>query len=67
MPEPEMREVVQRGLSREEIAIAVAPANGPLLESITTAQAALEADGRLQGLRRKWLGNPYRDQSLAAR
>jgi ABC-type amino acid transport substrate-binding protein len=59
-------EVVQRGLSREEIAIAVAPANGPLLEGITTAQAALEADGSLQGLRRKWLGNPYRDQSLAA-
>jgi polar amino acid transport system substrate-binding protein len=59
-------EVVQRGLSREEIAIAVALGDGSLLERIAAAQAALEADGSLQGLRRKWLGNPYRDQSLAA-
>ena len=33
---------------------------------IAAAQGKLEADGTLQGLRRKWLGNPYRDQSLAA-
>jgi hypothetical protein len=29
-------------------------------------QAELEDDGTLQRLRRKWLGNPYIDQSLAA-
>jgi ABC-type amino acid transport substrate-binding protein len=59
-------EVVQRGLSREEIAIAVALGDGSLLERIAGAQTELEADGTLQRLRRKWLGNPYRDQGLAA-
>jgi len=44
-------DVVQRGPSREQIA---------------TARERLEADGSSQELRRKWLGNPYRDQSLAA-
>lgn len=60
-------EVVQRGLSREAIAIAVAPGNGALSSRITAAQAELEADGTLQDMRRKWLGNAYRDQSLAPR
>jgi len=59
-------DVVQRGLSREEIAIAVAPGDTSLAAQIATAQDRLEADGSLQELRRKWLGNPYRDQSLAA-
>jgi polar amino acid transport system substrate-binding protein len=59
-------DVVQRGLSREEIAIAVAPGASALFAQIATAQDRLEADGSLQDLRRKWLGNPYRDQSLAA-
>jgi ABC-type amino acid transport substrate-binding protein len=59
-------EVVQRGLSREEIAIAVALGDGSLLERIAGAQTELEVDGTLQRLRRKWLGNPYRDQGLAA-
>ena len=59
-------DVVQRGLSREEIAIAVAPGDTALVAQIATAQERLEADGSLQELRRKWLGNPYRDQSLAA-
>jgi ABC-type amino acid transport substrate-binding protein len=59
-------EVVQRGISREDIAIAVAVDDGALLERITAAQARLEADGTLQGLRRTWLGNPYRDQGLSA-
>jgi polar amino acid transport system substrate-binding protein len=59
-------DVVQRGLSREEIAIAVAPGDTALKAQIATAQDRLEADGSLQELRRKWLGNPYRDQSLAA-
>jgi polar amino acid transport system substrate-binding protein len=59
-------EVVQRGISREEIAIAVALGDDDTLRRITTAQAELEHDGTLQGIRRKWLGNPYRDQALAA-
>ena len=59
-------EVVQRGISREDIAIAVALGDDPLADRIATAQAALEDDGTLQGLRRKWLGSPYRDQGLSA-
>jgi ABC-type amino acid transport substrate-binding protein len=59
-------EVVQRGLSREEVAIAVHLADHSLQARIAAAHAELEADGTLQRLRRKWLGNPYRDQSLAA-
>ena len=59
-------EVVQRNISREDIAIAVALADDAMLQCIATAQAELEDDGTLQGIRRKWLGNPYIDQSLAA-
>jgi ABC-type amino acid transport substrate-binding protein len=59
-------EVVQRGISREDIAIAVALGDDATLAQIATAQDRLESDGTLQGLRRKWLGSPYRDQSLAA-
>lgn len=59
-------EVVQRGISREPIAIAVALGNSAMLARLSDAQAGLEADGTLQNLRRKWLGNPYADQSLAA-
>jgi polar amino acid transport system substrate-binding protein len=58
-------EVVQRGISREEIAIAVRRGDGAGLRRIADAQAALEADGTLQTLRRRWLGNPYRDQSTS--
>ena len=58
-------EVVQRGISRENIAIAVPLADQSLLGHITAAQESLEQDGTLQLLRRKWLGNPYTDQSLA--
>lgn len=58
-------EVVQRGLSIENIAIAVAMGDQALLGRLTVAQAELEADGTLQQIRRKWLGNPYADQSLA--
>jgi ABC-type amino acid transport substrate-binding protein len=60
-------EVVQRGLSLENIAIAVPLTDQGLLADITAAQAALETDGALQRIRRKWLGNPYTDQSLAVR
>jgi polar amino acid transport system substrate-binding protein len=57
-------EVVQRGLSVENIAIAVASTDQALLGRLTVAQAELEDDGTLQQIRRKWLGNPYADQSL---
>jgi polar amino acid transport system substrate-binding protein len=57
-------EVVQRNLSTENIAIAVGLENQELLARITVAQAELEEDGTLQRIRRKWLGNPYADQSL---
>jgi polar amino acid transport system substrate-binding protein len=59
-------EVVQRNISREDIAIAVALGDHATLQRIAAAQAELEDDGTLQGIRRKWLGNPYMDQSLAA-
>ncbi|MDO3638032.1 ABC transporter substrate-binding protein [Mycolicibacterium arseniciresistens] len=58
-------EVVQKGLTTDEIAIAVPAGDQRLLGRITVAQAELEADGTLQGIRRKWLGNPYADQRLA--
>jgi polar amino acid transport system substrate-binding protein len=58
-------EVVQRGISVENIAIAVGLADQALLARITVAQEELEQDETLQLLRRKWLGNPYTDQSLA--
>lgn len=56
-------DVVERGLSVEEIAIAVNPSDQQLLARLQVAQAELEADGTLQRIRRKWLGNPYVDQS----
>jgi polar amino acid transport system substrate-binding protein len=58
-------EVVQRGITVENIAVAVALGDRALLSRITVAQAELEDDGTLQRIRRKWLGNPYTDQSLA--
>ncbi|MGP4053307.1 ABC transporter substrate-binding protein [Mycobacterium sp. 4D054] len=57
-------EMVQRGLSVEDIAIAVNPAEQRLLARLQVAQAELEEDGTLQRIRRQWLGNPYVDQSL---
>lgn len=58
-------EVVQRGLTVEDIAIAVPLGDQALLGRLSVAQAELEADGTLQQMRRKWLGNPYADQRLA--
>ena len=58
-------EVVQRGLSTENIAIAVGLEDQELLARVMVAQEELDQDGTLQLLRRKWLGNPYTDQSLA--
>jgi polar amino acid transport system substrate-binding protein len=57
-------EVVQRGISVENIAIAVGLEDQALLARITVAQEELEQDETLQRIRRKWLGNPYTDQSL---
>lgn len=56
--------VVQRGLSVEEIAVAVNPGDQALLARLQVAQAELEDNGTLQRIRRKWLGNPYVDQSV---
>ncbi|RAV15729.1 amino acid ABC transporter substrate-binding protein [Mycolicibacterium sp. GF69] len=58
-------EVVERGITVEDIAIAVPRDDQALLGRLTVAQAELEADGTLQRFRRKWLGNPYADQRLA--
>ncbi len=57
-------EVVQKGLTTEDIAVAVRLGDQELLARITVAQAELEEDGTLQRIRRKWLGNPYTDQAL---
>lgn len=58
-------DVVQRGITVENIAIAVALGDQTLLSRVTVAQAELEDDGTLQRIRAKWLGNPYADQNLA--
>jgi polar amino acid transport system substrate-binding protein len=57
-------EVVQRGVTVEDIAIAVPLRDQALLGRITLAQAELEEDGTLQRIRRKWLGNPFTNQNL---
>jgi polar amino acid transport system substrate-binding protein len=56
-------EIVQRGISVENIAISLPLGDHSLLGHITAAQEALEQDGTLQRIRRKSLGNPYTDQS----
>jgi ABC-type amino acid transport substrate-binding protein len=58
---------VQRGISVENIAIAVPLGDHSLLGHIRAAQEALEQDGTLQRIRQKWLGNPDADQSSAVR
>ena len=58
-------EVVQQGRSVENIAIAVPLTDQGLLADITAVQVALEKVGTLQRIRRKWLGNPYTDQTPA--
>jgi len=57
-------EVVQRGITVENIAIAVPLDDQALVGRITLAQAELEDHGTLQRIRRKWLGNPFTDQNL---
>jgi len=58
-------EVVQRGITVENIAIAVGLADQALMARITVAQEELEHDGTLRQIRQKWLGNGGVDQSLA--
>jgi polar amino acid transport system substrate-binding protein len=58
-------EVVQRGISVENIAIAVPLHDQALLSRITVAQAELEENGTLPRIRQKWLGNAHADQSSA--
>lgn len=58
-------EVVQRGISVENIAIAVALDDQALLSRISVAQAELEDDGTLPRIREKWLGSRDADQSSA--
>lgn len=59
-------QVVQRGISVEPVAIAVAHADQVLAGRLRVAQAELEAAGALQRIRRKWLGNSYVDQTVGA-
>jgi polar amino acid transport system substrate-binding protein len=55
-------EVVQRGITVENIAIAVPRTDQPLLSRITVAQAELEDNGILPRIRQKWLGSSAADQ-----
>ena len=58
-------EVVQRGhLGREHRDRRRRSTTRRCSARITVAQEELEQDGTLQRIRRKWLGNPYADQSL---
>ena len=58
-------EVVQRGITIENIAIAVPLGDQALLSRLTVAQAELEANGTLPRIRQRWLGDPAADQSSA--
>ena len=58
-------EVVQRGHFHRGHRHRRRPRGSVAARRITVAQAELEDDGTLQRIRRKWLGNPYTDQSLA--
>jgi len=58
-------ELVCKGISVENIAIAVPLADDRLLRHIRAAAEELEQDGTLQRIRRKWPGNPCTDQCLA--
>jgi ABC-type amino acid transport substrate-binding protein len=60
-------EVVQKGISVENIAIAVPMADQGLLRHITAAQEALDQSGMLHQIRLKWLGNGALEQTVAMR
>jgi polar amino acid transport system substrate-binding protein len=55
-------EVVQRGITVENIAIAVPLDDQALLSRISVAQAELEDDGTLPQIRHRWLGSAAADQ-----
>ena len=55
-------EVVQRGITVENIAIAVSLDDQALLSRITVAQAELEDNGTLPQIRQRWLGSSAADQ-----
>jgi polar amino acid transport system substrate-binding protein len=55
-------EVVQRGITVENVAIAVPRTDQALLSRITVAQAELEDNGILPRIRQKWLGSSAADQ-----
>jgi polar amino acid transport system substrate-binding protein len=55
-------EVVQRGITVENIAIAVPLDDQVLLSRISVAQAELEDDGTLPQIRQRWLGSSAADQ-----
>jgi polar amino acid transport system substrate-binding protein len=55
-------EVIQRGITVENIAIAVPLDDQALLSRITVAQAELEDDGTLPQIRQRWLGSSAADQ-----
>ena len=56
-------EVVQRGITTERIAIAVATTDAALLARINAAQVQLEENETLPGIRQRWTGSPRLDQS----
>jgi polar amino acid transport system substrate-binding protein len=55
-------DIVQRGVTVENIAIAVPLGDQALLSRITVAQAELEYDGTLPQIRQRWLGSSAADQ-----
>jgi polar amino acid transport system substrate-binding protein len=55
--------VVQRGITTEKIAVAVATTDATLLARINVAQTALEQGGTLGAIRERWTGSPRVDQS----
>jgi ABC-type amino acid transport substrate-binding protein len=55
-------EVVERGITVENIAIAVPLTDQALLSRITVAQAELEDNGTLPHIRQRWLGSSAADQ-----
>ena len=58
-------QVVQRGITVEDIAIAVPLDDQVLLSRITVGQAELDDSDVLRAIRQKWLGTPAADQSSA--
>ncbi|QEM46457.1 transporter substrate-binding domain-containing protein [Mycolicibacterium grossiae] len=58
-------DVVAGRLARAAVALAVRSDDPAPAQRLAEAQAALEEDGTLARLRRRWLGNPYLDHGLS--